>query len=138
MASVTMCSRVAAAGTRSADVSGLSGSFRGISLAARPAVSASFRPAAAAGRRTARLEVQVRLAATVTVHGCGICQYLRCVICGRAGLPCLTRAESEPLHWAPAQSAGWAQRQPRVTVRFRTVMGLQICAQLPQARISQA
>jgi len=60
MASVTMCSRVAAAGTRSADVSGLSGSFRGISLAARPAVSASFRPAAAAGRRTARLEVQAR------------------------------------------------------------------------------
>lgn len=62
MASVTMCSRVATAGSRSAEASGLSGAFRGMSLAARPAMPATFRPAAAAGRRTARLEVQVRAA----------------------------------------------------------------------------
>jgi hypothetical protein len=60
MASVTMCSRIAAAGTRFPDVGGLNGAFRGLSVTARPAVSATFRPAAATTRRNARLEVQVR------------------------------------------------------------------------------
>lgn len=55
-----MCSRIAAAGTRSPDVGGLNGAFRGMSVTARPAVSATFRPAAATTRRNARLEVQAR------------------------------------------------------------------------------